>query len=488
MWLMVYQYNGHHGQTHRITSTQMQSMPSHMDAAHFPTPKEVSRMPVAILEPATDDEQENWEDAEEKCVMAIQIKPNLERNQSYQSPKPDLYSQGSGKPRIWKTRYRRYLPDGASERPWETFGDENEFPTQTALMKSKKWEDFIKRINRRTAVVTLSDLARDYVRDEVKKWVRKSQQSALNSLSYIEEEFGRVHLDKLFEMKYEIKSWLESEGLFLRKFPNKPASRQSRKHMRRQIVAMLTYAVDKRYLPYNPFAGNALTVKRGGAQPVDRSVFHISYEMFQFLQRDPETPDYVKMMQLLAYIAGLRASEFLGLREDDIEIDSSQPQLLVQRSVSGKYVNHNAKTQTSKAPVPIPVELAEALKAFMKKYPPINGWIFGSMETGRPLHLTSLSNCYNRPALLRMGAAFNRKVPKGTGFHSFRHSYNANIKVAAVQHGALSLKEVQAMMMEALRQSDENTNKRYGKSAAPVLELNRTAHERMANLAMRSIN
>jgi len=35
------------------------------------------------------------------------------------------------------------------------------------------------------------------------------------------------------------------------------------KHLRTLLVQMLTYAVDKHYLPCNPFTGTALTVKEG---------------------------------------------------------------------------------------------------------------------------------------------------------------------------------------------------------------------------------
>lgn len=85
---------------------------------------------------------------------------------------------------------------------------------------------------------------------------------------------SRWHLDpnQLIQMKYEIRSWLQGD-LPLRTKPEAQASRQTRRHLRTLLVQMLTYAVGKHYLPYNPFTGNAISVKKGGAPPVDRSEF-----------------------------------------------------------------------------------------------------------------------------------------------------------------------------------------------------------------------
>ncbi len=83
-----------------------------------------------------------------------------------------------------------------------------------------------------------------------------------------------MRLDQLIQMKYEIRNWLQGD-LPLRTNPEEQASRQTRKHLRTLLVQMLTYAVDKHYLPFNPFTGNALTVRKGGAPPVDRSEFSL---------------------------------------------------------------------------------------------------------------------------------------------------------------------------------------------------------------------
>jgi hypothetical protein len=72
------------------------------------------------------------------------------------------------------------------------------------------------------------------------------------------------------------------------------------------------------------------------------------------------------------------------------------------------------------------------------------------------------------PALWRMATAFRKEIPngipKGTGFHAFRHVYNALI--AQVRIG--DPKKVKEVQMQLLRQGDERANDRYGKSAPPL--------------------
>ncbi len=83
-----------------------------------------------------------------------------------------------------------------------------------------------------------------------------------------------------------------------------------------------------------------------------------------------------------------------------------------------------------------------------------------------------------------MAAKFKLKgVPPGTGFHSFRHAYNA--LVAKVGFDAAQVKQVQ---MDLLRHTSQRTNDRYGKSAQPVREQARRMHTDVAELAMGGIS
>lgn len=404
------------------------------------------------------------------------------RNMSRQEPKPKLRRR-KGRPGVWEARYRRYAADGTVERPREVLGDEIEFPTKTALKNSAKWEKFIQRINTIRTVVFFRDLCRLYLNDEITKRVFKGQSTAKGQLSYLENKWGGIRLDQLIQMKYDLKNWLEGD-LPLRSDPEVQASRQTRKHLRTLFVQTLTYAVDKHYLPYNPFTGTALTVKKGGAAPVDRSEFFITPEQFRWMMNDPLTPAHVKMMILLAYTTGMRAEEFLALKWDAIEFDGPEPRIRIERTVDGKHIREATKSANSHAPVPMCDRLGAALLYFKDEHPPVNDWVFGSLRTGRPLHRTSLGADHLLPALRRMAAAFGKElpsgIPEGSGFHAFRHAYNALID----QVGTDDPNKVKEVQMTLLRQGDKRTNDRYGKSAPPLRQRARQAHINVSELAM----
>jgi integrase len=405
-----------------------------------------------------------------------------DRNMSRQEPEPKLRKR-KGKSGIWEARYRRYSADGTVERPREVFGDEIEFPNKTALKNSPKWQQFIQRINNVRVAVFFRDLCRLYSEEEVTQRVFKGQSTAKGQLSYLEDKWGGIRLDQLIQMKYDIRSWLQGD-LPLRSKPEEQASRQTRKHLRTLLVQMLTYAVDKHYLPYNPFTGTALTVKKGGEPPVDRSEFFINPGQFRWMLNDPLTSGHVKMMILLAYTTGLRSEEFLALKWNVIEFDGSEPRIRIERTVDGKHIREAAKSDNSKAPVPMCDRLGAALLYFKDENPPVNDWVFGSLRTGRPLHRTQLGADHLLPALWRMAAAFRKElpngIPEGTGFHAFRHAYNALI----AQVGTDDPKKVKEVQMKLLRQGDERTNDRYGKSAPPLRQRARQAHINVSDLVM----
>ena len=225
-------------------------------------------------------------------------------------------------------------------------------------------------------------------------------------------------------------------------------------------------------------------MKKGGAPPVDRSEFFVTPEQFRWMMNDPLTPGHVKMMILLAYTTGMRSEEFLALKWDAIEFDGPEPRIRIERTVDGKHIREATKNANSHAPVPMCDRLGAALLYFKDEYPPVNDWVFGSLRTGRPLHRTSLGADHLLPALKRMPAAFRKElpngIPAGSGFHAYRHSYNALID-QVVTDDPTKVKEVQ---MKLLRHGDERTNDRYGKSAPPLRQRARQAHINVSDLAM----
>jgi len=415
--------------------------------------------------------------------MTTETATNSKRNRSWQKPIPKLYKV-KGRPGIWKTRYRRYNADGTSERPWEILGDSMEFPTRSAVMASAKYDVFIKRINYVRTVVFFSDLARMYKAQEISQRVPHGQKTAEGQLAYLVDEWGKYRLDQLMLMKYDIRTWLQSDELRLRSKPEVEASRQTRRHLRTMLVSMMNYAVDKHYMPYNPFTGTSLTVKKGGAPPVDRSEFYVAPEMFRFMMNDPETPGHVKMMIRIAYTTGMREEEFLALKWEVIDFDTAEPKISIVRTVNGKHIREATKSENSKTPVPMCDLLGAALLIYKDEYPSVEGWLFGSIRTKRPMWSDSLREDYLRPALRRMVKHFRLgALPEGTGFHAFRHAYNALIVEASKGRAATS-EQIKEVQIKLLRQGGKEVNDRYGKSALPIREQARRLHAAVADLVM----
>jgi integrase len=406
-------------------------------------------------------------------VKKQEITEAPDRNLSRQEPEPKLRKR-KGQPAVWEARYRVYTSDGTAQRPRETFGTEAEFATKAALKSSHQWDVFIKKINVVRSVLTFSDLARVYREEHIERNLRpKVRYTYKRNLCYLEDEFGRMPLHELVAKGLVIKRWLEGDLSSVRN-PGEELSFQSRKHLRVLLSQLLNFAVLRGDIAHNPFNQMRL-LTRGGKRPVDRSVFEITPEMFRWMQLDPETPAHVKMMQLVSYCMGLRGDEFLGLMWSDISFDSLEPVIHIQRGVVGKDIQLT-KTSESEAKLPMCDMVGAALLCFKDECPPVNGWVFGSMRTGRPFHLGILTTDHLRPALLRMAAKFKLKgVPKGTGFHSFRHNFR---KLMDELNSPL---EVQQRLM---RHADEAMTKHYGKQGWAIKRRMREVHTSVADLAM----
>ena len=132
----------------------------------------------------------------------------------------------------------------------------------------------------------------------------------------------------------------------------------------------------------------------------------------------------------------------MALKWDVIDFDGPEPKIKIVRVADGRHVREGTKNEYSRAPVPMCDQLGAKLLYYKDEYPPINGWLFGSIKTGRPLWDDALRENHLRPALLRMAAKFRLNgAPEGTGFHAFRHACSALI--TDVSATAEELKKVQ---------------------------------------------
>lgn len=123
-------------------------------------------------------------------------------------------------------------------------------------------------------------------------------------------------------------------------------------------------------------------------------------------------------MVFLDAVTGLRRSELLALKWEDIDFDRLQ--INVRRSIYLNVVG-NCKTEVSRKPVPMDPILATDLRTWKEasRYPKPGDWVFASARRGgrNPYWPDSVLSDFIRPAAARAG------IEKHIRWHTFRHSF-----------------------------------------------------------------
>jgi integrase len=130
-----------------------------------------------------------------------------------------------------------------------------------------------------------------------------------------------------------------------------------------------------------------------------------------------------RTLVLLDAATGLRASELLALRWEDIDFKALE--LSVTRSIWHQIVG-NCKTEASVKPVPLDSYMAEDLLRWRRisPYPMPGDWVFASpTKRGKqPYWPDNLMKRYIRPAARKAG------IHKRIGWHTFRHTFGTLLK------------------------------------------------------------
>jgi len=132
-----------------------------------------------------------------------------------------------------------------------------------------------------------------------------------------------------------------------------------------------------------------------------------------------ELRDPYRTMVMVSACLGLRASEVMGLRWEDVHWDELT--VTVRRSAVAGRLNET-KTEASTKPLPLDPELATALLSWRRQstYASDADFVFAG-HSGKPLWHQMILKDYVQPAAARAGIG---KV----GWHTFRHSYRAWLK------------------------------------------------------------
>lgn len=184
------------------------------------------------------------------------------------------------------------------------------------------------------------------------------------------------------------------------------------------VRSCLATAMHEGLIRHNPTAGAALPARdaqRAAEDGVDDEPDRRALgraQLASVLQIAPAR--YRPLIRLLAS-TGLRISEALALRWQDLELDGSQPHVKVRRAyVKGRY--NPPKTRYGRRDVPIHHELVVDLRGERKRasWTADEDLVFCDAN-GRPLHDRNLSARMLKPVVQEAGAPW-------AGWHTFRHT------------------------------------------------------------------
>jgi integrase len=184
------------------------------------------------------------------------------------------------------------------------------------------------------------------------------------------------------------------------------------------VRSCLATAMHEGLIRFNPTAGAALPVRddqraaeAGEDDEPDRRALSRD-ELATLLTVAPER--HRTLLRLLAS-TGLRISEALALRWQDVALDGSQPRVKVRRAyVKGRF--NPPKSRHGRRDVPISHELVLELRRdrTRSEWPDDRHLVFCAAD-GRPLHDRNLSGRMLKPALQEAGAPW-------AGWHTLRHT------------------------------------------------------------------
>jgi integrase len=380
--------------------------------------------------------------------------------ESYQAGTVERVSRAKV-PDVWVFRYRVYDLEGNPQRRSETFSNVIDCPTQAHA--ERKIADRRKEINEQRIVATFNDLADKYESEDLPANPH-TRKTYLSNLQHLRKRWGKERLDAIAANMMAVQLWLNN----LKDGAGKDYSIQTRQHVRNLMHKIFEDGMLWGILPLQRNPLELVTVKEGVRKK--RRKLILTWEQIDTLLRDPELPAHVKGMVMVAVCTGMRVSEVLGLRWEDINFKAGAISIL--RRVDGAHVGQTKSEESEQEDYPMHPLLASALRAWEKAEEPIEGWVFGSAITGRPFHASTLLADHLKPAAERAGI-------HGLGWHTFRHTFRA---LLADMEQPL---EVQQALM---RHSDISMTVEYGKFSAKRADKLRAGITKMVALPASAVS
>jgi integrase len=316
-----------------------------------------------------------------------------------------------------------------------------------------------KKINEKRFCATFGDLADKYEKESLPANLH-TRKSYLANLKHLHARWGAERIEVIIANVMSVQLWLNN----LKDKQGAEYSIQTRRHIRNLMHRVFEDGMLRGTIPLQRNPIELVKIREGPRKRRRKLV--LSGEQIDKLLRDKELPDHVKSMIMVAVCTGMRVSEVLGLRWEDVGFERSV--ISIVRRADGKNVGRTKSEESEREDYPMHKKLADALHSWRETKEPIKGWVFGSAITERPFHASTMLADHLRPAGERAGI-------NGLGWHTFRHTYRALLA---------DLEEPLEVQQALMRHSDIAMTSEYGKFSSRRAEQLRQANARVVNLAV----
>lgn len=316
-------------------------------------------------------------------------------------------------------------------------------------------------INNNVEVVTFGQLCDRYLKEGVPE--RHTTASALRSMvNYrIRPYWYQERVSDMAKNPMAVEQWIKGLMTTPRKKGEepRPLAPKSKGHTKAVFHRLFECAMRWRYLEVqrNPMS----LIELHGSSKRTRKIVFVTTEQYQELL--PLLPQHCRVMVTLAMCLGLRVSEILGLRWVDVDLQGAT--LQVRRSVVNGHVE-DTKTLASEDELPLHPDLVSVLRQWREAEKPVNGWLFGNIDTNKPYHADTMRQRHLNNAAAKVG------LPK-LGWHAFRHTYRARLSELGLPL------EVQQKLM---RHASIDMTTKYGRNS--MLKVTRPANAQIVEMVM----